>query len=305
MDSVIESVRIHQNNIVPRIKWLFSLFACVGLSSLALPVKGQALLPYVPKLDSERLEQQGLELLQDAIQLIKFQQYELALPRAELSTQLAPGTYEAWFILGSLYVQQDELGRGIQVLEKAQRLAPQKEEILFTLGNAYFQQGKYSNALKKLEAGLKLKNNAPEALFDLGNTYLKLDKLSKAVSAYEKAFKQEKSFWPAINNVGLVEYEQGNINKAIRKWEQALSIDGQQAEPQLALAVALHNQGNTRKGIELGKAALALDSRYANLEFLKENLWGENLLEDTEAFLATPQMQAIVTNYQKESEDNQ
>ena len=137
-------------------------------------------------------------------------------------------------------------------------------------------------------------------MFDLGNTYLKLDKFSKAISAYEKAFDREKTFWPAINNVGLVEYEQGNIDKAIKKWEQALSIDGQQAEPQLALAVALHNQGETKKGIELGEAALALDNRYADLEFLRENLWGENLLEDTKAFLATPQMQAVVSRYQEQ-----
>ena len=287
---------------MPRLKWLFSLVACAGLSSLTLPVRGQALLPYVPKIDSERLEQHGLELLQDAIQLIKFQQYELALPRAELSTQLAPGSYEAWFILGSLYVQQDELARGIRVLEKAQVLAPTQEGILFTLGNAYFQQGNYQAALKKLEAGLKLQSNAPEALFDLGNTYLKLDKFSKAVSAYEKAFNQEKSFWPAINNVGLVEYEQGNVDKAIKKWQQALSIDGKQAEPKLALAVALHNQGKTQQGIELGISALKVDNRYADLEFLRENLWGERLLEDTKVFLATPQIQAIVSSYQEQPE---
>ena len=110
---------------MPKLSWLFSLFACVGLSSVVLPVRGQALLPYVPKLDSERLEQQGLELLQEAIQLIKFQQYDLALSRAELSTQLAPGSYESWFILGSLYVQQDKLDQGIRVLEKAKVIAPQ------------------------------------------------------------------------------------------------------------------------------------------------------------------------------------
>ncbi|MEL7522911.1 MAG: tetratricopeptide repeat protein, partial [Cyanobacteria bacterium J06553_1] len=95
-----------------------SLIACASLSSLSLPAKGQAVLPYVPKLDSEKLELQGLQLLQDAVQLIRFQQYDLALPRAELATQLAPDNYDVWLILGSLYLQQERVEAGIEVLEK-------------------------------------------------------------------------------------------------------------------------------------------------------------------------------------------
>ncbi len=189
--------------------WLISLIACAGISSLSLPVRGQAVLPYVPKLDSEKLELQGLQLLQDAVQLIRFQQYDLALPRAELATQLAPGNYDVWFILGSLYIQQEKIDQGITVLEKAESLAPEQQGILFSLGNAYFQKGDYEAAREKLEAGLEIENNSPEALFDLGNTYLKLAQFDDAIDSYEAAFAQEATFWPALNNVGLVEYEQG------------------------------------------------------------------------------------------------
>ena len=161
---------------MPRLNWLFSSIACAGiLATSAVSANSQALLPYTPQLDSEKLGQQGLQLLQDSVQLIKFQQYELALPRAELATQLAPNNYEVWFILGSLYLQQEQVDKGINVLQQAENLAPTEEGVLFTLGNAYFQQGDYKSALKKLEAGLKIEDQAPEALFDLGNTYLKLE----------------------------------------------------------------------------------------------------------------------------------
>lgn len=259
----------------------------------------QAVLPYVPELDSEKLELQGLQLLQEAVQLIRFQQYDLALPRAELATQLAPENFDVWFILGSLYLQQEKVDKGVKILEKAENLAPEEPGVLFRLGNAYFQQGNYELAREKLEQGLEIENNSPDALFDLGNTYLKLAEFDDAVEAYEQAFAQEATFWPALNNVGLVEYEQGDRIGAIARWESVIEVDGEQAEPQLALAVALFTQGQKEQGLELGKAALELDKRYADIEFLKENLWGEQLIEDTREFLNTPQIQEIVSNFEE------
>ena len=279
--------------------WLVSSIACVSVFALSLPARGQAILPYVPKLDSEQLELQGLQLNQDAVQLIRFQQYDLALPRAELATQLAPANYDVWFILGSLYVQQERVPEGIEALKKAENLAPEQEGALFRLGEAYFQQGNYEAAREKLEAGLEIRNESPDALFSLGNTYLKLAEYDDAIDAYEEAFEMEETFWPALNNVGLVEYEKGDRDEAISKWESVIEVDPEQAEPQLALAVALFIEGDVDEAIELGKAALELDSRYADIPFLEENLWGEQLIADTQQFLSEPQIQEIVSNFEQ------
>ena len=296
------SINNYQDGAVSKRNWLISLIACAGISSIPITVRAQAVLPYVPQLDSEKLEIQGLQLLQDALQLIRFQQYELALPRAELATQLAPDNYDVWFILGSLYIQQEQLDKGIKVLKKAENLAPEQEGILFNLGNAYFQKGEYELAQEKLEAGLEIESNSPEAveaLFDLGNTYLKMEEYDDAIESYEEAYAKEATFWPALNNVGLVEYEQGDLDDAIEKWEAVIEVDGEQAEPQLALAVALCTEGEVERAIELGKAALELDSRYADIQFLKDNLWGETLIEDTREFLSNPQIQEVVSNSQE------
>jgi tetratricopeptide (TPR) repeat protein len=94
--------------------------------------------------------------------------------------------------------------------------------------------------------------------------------------------------------MGLVEYEKGNREAAIKKWQEVIAIDKEQAEPQLALAVALYKQGKTKEGLKMGEAALILDGRYGELKFLQENLWGDKLLQDTEAFLRTPTMQAVL-----------
>jgi tetratricopeptide (TPR) repeat protein len=286
---------------VPKRNWFFSFLACTGLWSLTMPAFGQALLPYTPELNPEQLEQQGLELTQGAAQLWQFQQYEAALSRAKLATQLAPNLFEAWFILGSLYVQQQDFDQGIQVLKKALSLAPdetKKAGIQFSLGNAFFQKGDYQTAIAELETGLKLRPNTPEALFDLGNANLKLNNRSEAIRSFEKALGQKKDFWPALNNIGLVKYEQGDVKGAIANWQAAIAIDGKQAEPQLAEAVALYQQGQQDKAVRMGEAALKIDVRYADLGFLKENLWGERLLADAKIFLATPSIKAIIDNLQ-------
>ncbi|MDJ0598923.1 MAG: tetratricopeptide repeat protein [Crocosphaera sp.] len=281
--------------------WLLFLLVSVGVWQFSVPVKGQMLLPYTPQLNAEELKQQGLQVAEEAAQLIRFQQHDLALSRAKLATQLAPNQYQPWFILGTLYIIKQELEPGVNALEKALTLQPEEVGIKFTLGNAYFQQGKYQQAASELEEGLKIKPDVPSAQFDLGNAYFQLGRMGEAIAVYQKAVNQQEDFWPAVNNIGLIKYEQGNIQAAIQHWQKALEIDPEQAEPKLALGVALYVQGKKEQGLELGKNALQLDSNYGELQHLKDNLWGEKLLKDTQTFFTTPQIQSVLSQLEQQS----
>jgi hypothetical protein len=75
---------------------LLSALTAVGLWTVAVPVRAQALLPYVLPLEAERLEEQGLALAQEAAQLAQLQQYELALAQAQLASQLVPTSAAVW-----------------------------------------------------------------------------------------------------------------------------------------------------------------------------------------------------------------
>jgi tetratricopeptide (TPR) repeat protein len=283
-----------KSSLVSTYRFLSVILVLFSFNSYAQKVCAQALLPYTPELSSEYLDPYGAELLQDAVQLIRFREFDLALSRAKLASQLSPNHYETWFILGTLYVQQGNIEEGVSALEKAKELAPEEAEVLFALGNSYFQLGEYNNAAKELQAGLKINSEVPQAYFDLGNSYLKLNQYQKSITAYEKAVKLEDSFWPAINNIGLVEYEQGKRASAIEKWRKALKIDEKQAEPMLAIAVALYTEGKADEGIKLGKQALELDNSYGNLKFLEDNLWGEKLLNDTAKFFQDPAIKVMI-----------
>ncbi|MEM8638542.1 MAG: tetratricopeptide repeat protein [Cyanobacteria bacterium P01_G01_bin.54] len=266
---------------------------------LALPAASQALLPYTLELDNAALEVQGQVLLQETVRLLRFEQYDLALPRIKLATQLAPQDFRTWFLLGSLYVQQEEVTEGIAVLERALSLVPpdfveERPSLLFMLGSAYFQNEQYLEARQVFVEGLAQEEDSAEAWFDLGNTDYQLRNYSEAIAAYQQAIDLEAEFWPAINNIGLVQYEQGQLDAAVRQWESALQVDAQAAEPLLAIAIARYRQGQLPEAIEIAQRALRIDPNYADLDFLKLNLWGERLLQDTTQFFGLPQMQEFL-----------
>lgn len=275
-----------------------SLLVALGLWGVIRPASAQALIPHMVQLDPAKLERQGLTLAQEAAQLAQFQQYELALPRAELATQLAPKKAEIWSLLGGLYLQTTKLDQAIAALNQSKSLDSKNPSVLFALGSAHFQKTQYAKSVEYLQAGLALKPNVPGALFDLGNAHLMLRQFSEAIAQYEKAVAQDKQFWPAINNIGLIRYETGNVAEAIQRWRAAIEIDKKAAEPQLALAVALYAKGDREQGLTLGELAIQTDSRYSDLKFLKENLWGDRLLADTKKFLEIPRIKATIAQSQ-------
>jgi tetratricopeptide (TPR) repeat protein len=284
--------------------FLIAITLLVGVVSPAPAAWSQALLPHTLNLDQEQLEQEGLAVAQDAIQLIQFQELEEALSRAKMATQLAPQAYETWALLGGLYLTLDQPDKGVVSLERALSLSRTNPGVFFSLGAAYFQKGNYPGAVKSIEEGLAIKPNLPEELFNLGNAYLKMNQFPKAIAQYEKAVKQDQKFWPAINNIGLVRYEAGDKDAAIKSWESAIAIDKKAGEPKLALAAALYAQGKQEQAISFAEEALKIDSRYADVKFLKENLWGDRLIADTQSVLATPKIKAAIAKLASEGGAN-
>jgi tetratricopeptide (TPR) repeat protein len=263
------------------------LCSVVGAAPLA---NSQVLVPHTVAPDAKQLQQTGVALLREALQLAQFQQYEPALARAKLATQLLPNAEESWALLGGLYLNTDKIDLGIQALEKSLAINPKNPGVNFSLGSAYFRKANYTDAERLLRTGLAIKPDVPEALFDLGNTYLRLNRFDDAIGVYRKAIAKDQKFWPALNNIGLVNYEQGKVNDAIQSWKAAIAIDEKSTEPKLAMAVALYSQGQKDQGVTLASSVLATDRRYSDVSFLKDNLWGDRLIADTKVILATPKV---------------
>jgi len=287
----------------------FSLLLLLGAWSGATPAKAQALLPYTLPLDQERLQADGESLARDAAQLAQFQQFDEALARAQLAAQLLPGDADILSLLGSLYLQASEPqpDQAITTLERAKALQPDNALVMFALGNAYFSQGDYAASANTIESGLKIEADNPNALFDLGNAYYKLARYDQAIAQYEKAVSNDSEFWPAVNNIGLVMYEDGDVDGAIAKWEDALTLaGGEETEPELAIAVAQFMKGAPNSDdVAAAIAGLERDPRYAEISFLEDNLWGQQLITDTQAFFSTPDLQGLIHQLSPSSQVHQ
>lgn len=281
-----------------------SLFGALGGAQIQ-PAWGQALLPPLPEPSLEGFERSGLLLAQETLQVTisrpddRFD-WDWALARLQVAAELAPDSPQIWLFLGSVHLELQQPPDAIAALERSLALAPDSPSTRFALGSAYFLEARYADAAQTLEQGLADQPDALNARFDLGNAYLKLGRNGEAIAAYERAFAQEATFWPAINNVGLVLYEQGDIEGAIERWQTALTIDNAAAEPQLAIAAAAFARGETDRALTLGIIAIETDPRYAELDFLIENLWGDRLLADVERLLAQPPLQEALLRAQRQ-----
>ena len=54
----------------------------------------------------------------------------------------------------------------------------------------------------------------------------------------------------------------------------------------LALATALYSKGKTDEAMELTESVLNTDRKYADISYLKKNLWGEKMIEDVQQLLS-------------------
>ncbi|MGB3202208.1 MAG: tetratricopeptide repeat protein [Nodosilinea sp.] len=286
---------------------LLPLLTFCGLLAPTLPAQAQALTPYVLPLDYDLMIEQGLFLANEAQQLAEFQQFGRALALAQLASQLAPNDGQVLALLGGLYLQNSEIDKALPLLDRAQSLLPDNPRVLFALGSAYLQQDDPRRAAGYLEQGLVLEPNNPSALFDLGNAYFKLGQYPEAIATFERSVAAEPAFWPSVNNIGLVLYEQGNTQKAVEYWQSSLELSANEPEPKLAIAVALHAQENCsipvirasntvcQEAVRLGTEALEQDSRYADVEFLRTNLWGDQLIDSTSAFFNLPDIKTLLS----------
>ncbi len=177
---------------------------------------------------------------------------------------------------------------------EAIKLQPDNIQLYFTRGNIYFQLKDYKVALADFDRAIKLQPDNVNVYFSRGVIYQKQGNDNAALSDYNQALAKDGKLAPAIINIGYIKYEKGDIKGAIQQWENAVQINGKLVEPQMALAVALYAKGEQQKALNMAQTALRLDKSWADVEVLKQNLWGTRLIDEARKLLATPNIQAVI-----------
>ena len=136
--------------------------------------------------------------------------------------------------------------------------------------------------------GIKILPENFRAIFQLGNVHLMEKNYEKAIKEFDKAIKIKSDFWQAVNNKGLAYYELNKVDLSITSFKKAIDLE-ENAEPLLALATCLKNT-DINKAIFFAKKALNKEPNYVDLDYRKEQLWGEKLQISTEKLFENPQL---------------
>jgi tetratricopeptide (TPR) repeat protein len=148
----------------------------------------------------------------------------------------------------------------------------------------------YLGAVEDANRALELEPDNPNlsqlAYLGRGFAYQGSKKYPEALEDLNQVIELNSNFAPqAYTNIGLILYEMGDLEEALQNWQIAIRIDSYLAETQLAIAVVLYSQGEQEQALSLGEAALRADKRLADLEYLRKNLWGDQMLRQAEGFL--------------------
>lgn len=208
-----------------------------------------------------------------------------------------PNYAEAYKDRGVAYLEQGKYQEAISDFTQALKIAPEayQSEVYPLRGNAYFQQGKYPEAISDYNQAVKNRRFDANNYFSRGVVYHKLKNYSEAIKDYSQAAAyRNNTFWQAISNIGLIKYEQGDKPAALKQWQEALIINNKAAEPLMGMAIIFYLQGEQEKGLKMAETAVRLDKNFANLEFLKQNMWGERLVTDAQKLISHPRIQAAI-----------
>ena len=106
----------------------------------------------------------------------------------------------------------------IEYFKKATNSRPDRYEAYYYLGTTYLDNKKYKKAISSLKKALDLNKQFAQAEVNLGVAYERLDKDKKAMACYERALKLDKSVFQAyINLFSLYEEEHNYPPEEIEK----------------------------------------------------------------------------------------
>ena len=225
---------------------------------------------------------------------IKLEQYNKALADYNQAIQLEPKNLIAYTIRANTYFNLEQYDEALADYNQVLQLNPKNAIAYNNRGNTYFNLKQYDEALADYNQAIQLNPKNAIAYTNRGNTYWRLEQHDKAISDYQQALNINPNYFLALNNLGLITYEQQQTAKAVEYWQQVLQRAPETEETILALSVAMYRQGETAKAVEMATKVLSANQQWSGLNFLREQLWGDNLIKDTQVLFKDERLQPLI-----------
>jgi Tfp pilus assembly protein PilF len=150
------------------------------------------------------------------VALLQDKDMKRGLQHLEKAIGLYPNFLEAQLLLGTACMDAQQWDKAERVLSRTLQINPNTAEALFALGEVYRQQGRYPEAEKSLLDGLKLNDHSWQGHFALGKTYWAMGDAARAAPHANRAHELNPNF-------PLVHLLLGNIWLRSREPQRALA----------------------------------------------------------------------------------
>ena len=129
-------------------------------------------------------------------------------------------------LLAGIYVNQEQLASGHDILKKGIELYPDNVQLMFEYGLLLEQEGKQNEAIANMEKVVELQPDHIDALNYLGYTWAENNThLEKALEYIKKAIALKPDNGYILDSLGWVYFRMGELEKAKTELEHALALE--------------------------------------------------------------------------------
>lgn len=159
-----------------------------------------------------------------------------------------PGTLpNAWNNLGILSAREGDADSAIVDFQRALEIDPAHSVALLNLGNAYRQKRDWATARSTLERAVALNPDDPEANYALGMVYAQLNDTHLAHKYLTKALAIRPVYPEALNNLGILYLRTGRTQEAIDSFQESIRLTPEYDQSYLNLAKVYEIEGDREK----------------------------------------------------------
>jgi tetratricopeptide (TPR) repeat protein len=159
-----------------------------------------------------------------------------------------PGTVpNAWNNLGILSAREENTDMAVQQFQRALQIDPDYSIALQNLGSAYRQKKDWPAAKTALERSLALNPDDPEANYSLAMVYAQQNDAADAFTYFQKALAARPTYPEALNNLGILYLRTQRPAEAIRSFEECVRVAPAYDQAYLNLARVYAIEGDRQK----------------------------------------------------------
>lgn len=148
-----------------------------------------------------------------------------ALPLLERATQHAPGSFDAWANLGSIFGQLARYQEALGAYDRALAIDDQQASVWNNKGRSLHELRRYEEALVAFERALALDNLSATRWTNRGASLMALMRYDDALAAFDRALEIDSQDATAWNNKGNVLWRLARFREAVSAYDQAIALD--------------------------------------------------------------------------------